>query len=113
MNGNPMTTNATSTPILRSTSSEFVPADSRMPIARSAEKPNTDAKAMTSKYVCACASYADVAHTGKWRPTLFKKFWMFDENVLATGADAMPYSQIRFQPMIQAMSSPTVAYVYV
>src|SRR5215472_14990395 len=63
-NGSPMMTNSASTAILRMTSNEFVPADSRMPIASSAEKASTANAAIASKYDPGCTPTAPLAQTG-------------------------------------------------
>src|SRR5207248_2181999 len=50
---------------------------------------------------------------GKTMPTFARTFWKYPDQPVATVALPTAYSSTRSQPMIQANSSPSVAYAYV
>ena len=52
--------------------------------------------------------------SGSEKPkTVSRKMFRYSLQPTATAATETPYSRIRSQPMIQATSSPIVAYAYV
>ena len=109
--------NTTSATIWITTNPTFVPADSRIPIAKSTASSKIATAAITSTCVwarsippCAKTTWAVFAHAGKPSPIFTSSSCSDADSVAASGATLNPYSRIRSQPITHATSSPSAAY---
>src|SRR5262245_16837391 len=128
---------ATITASLRRTIALLKVADSRIPMIKRTVTAKTTktagrlthAPVATHPVACAAADAAAGAHSstarvakeygacessmGKTTPKSFRKLTAYPDQPTATADDAKRYSRIKSHPMIQARSSPMVAYAYV
>src|SRR6185437_6126359 len=117
----PNATNNSSTTTLMITITVLSPADSRMPMMRSTEIASTTSAASTLNTPCTVLPPGSVttdpggpAHRAEMpNPKSCRKLWTLPAHPTAMVDAPRAYSRIRSQPMIQANSSPNVAYAYV
>src|SRR5689334_15780985 len=122
MKPQPSTMNSTTIDTFVMTIRPLTSADSRMPRMSSSDSAATIRKAGT--FMMPWAVTAPLASTsfsngecdqayGTCTPTYESSLLRYSLQAMPTVAAPMAYSSTRSQPMIQAMSSPMVAYVYV